>query len=421
MSRYPASPNHISAPTTRSSTPDLAPTISQDDTGRPLRLAPHVKSYSSPKSSEAEMGRFESKISRQTSGLAEKRKRSPGPGMMPKTGSPWLASDHQTLSGNRTISPVEGPSNGWDARPAGDEYYGNGYEAPRPDYGQLPAAGFTSVEQEVNQLRANLNELISLLQPFAPSAQQPRPPPPPLYLTTRFTRLSSSVHQSLSSLAPHLHTNLAPGFIPSFIPPATLLAPATITPTASTAKEPDPESSTEAQTRRKRVEVQAEEHNLDQARLEEEMSQAEREMEVIRKRRDILIARAQAAAAAGHNSVGGRPNSKLRPPATSSYSVRNGMNGSPGLGNFSALSEASEIASSRLLQHRGLGEDGPITAKSLSWVGRCHGCGIGVRDGWREGPDGPDTLCESCGGHYERLTRKKVVEPYRDSATESSA
>jgi hypothetical protein len=28
---------------------------------------------------------------------------------------------------------------------------------------------------------------------------------------------------------------------------------------------------------------------------------------------------------------------------------------------------------------------------------RCHGCGIGVTLEWRKGPDGPKSLCDSCG------------------------
>ena len=30
-------------------------------------------------------------------------------------------------------------------------------------------------------------------------------------------------------------------------------------------------------------------------------------------------------------------------------------------------------------------------------MGRCHGCGIGVTTGWRKGPDGPRSLCGTCG------------------------
>ena len=28
---------------------------------------------------------------------------------------------------------------------------------------------------------------------------------------------------------------------------------------------------------------------------------------------------------------------------------------------------------------------------------RCHGCGVGVKDAWRRGPDGPRSLCDICG------------------------
>jgi hypothetical protein len=30
-------------------------------------------------------------------------------------------------------------------------------------------------------------------------------------------------------------------------------------------------------------------------------------------------------------------------------------------------------------------------------LGRCHGCGISVTEEWRRGPDGPRSLCDSCG------------------------
>lgn len=39
--------------------------------------------------------------------------------------------------------------------------------------------------------------------------------------------------------------------------------------------------------------------------------------------------------------------------------------------------------------------------------GRCHSCNRAETPEWRRGPDGARTLCNACGLHYAKLTRKK--------------
>ncbi|GKZ98628.1 hypothetical protein AnigIFM59636_004610 [Aspergillus niger] len=43
-------------------------------------------------------------------------------------------------------------------------------------------------------------------------------------------------------------------------------------------------------------------------------------------------------------------------------------------------------------------------------TGRCHGCGRTKTPEWRRGPDGARTLCNACGLHYAKSTRKVVVD-----------
>ena len=39
-------------------------------------------------------------------------------------------------------------------------------------------------------------------------------------------------------------------------------------------------------------------------------------------------------------------------------------------------------------------------------TGRCHSCNRAETPEWRRGPDGPRTLCNACGLHYAKITRK---------------
>jgi len=43
--------------------------------------------------------------------------------------------------------------------------------------------------------------------------------------------------------------------------------------------------------------------------------------------------------------------------------------------------------------------------------GRCHSCNRAETPEWRRGPDGARTLCNACGLHYAKLTRKMGVKP----------
>lgn len=41
--------------------------------------------------------------------------------------------------------------------------------------------------------------------------------------------------------------------------------------------------------------------------------------------------------------------------------------------------------------------------------GRCHSCNRAETPEWRRGPDGARTLCNACGLHYAKLTRKNTT------------
>ncbi|CAJ0824758.1 9562_t:CDS:2 [Entrophospora sp. SA101] len=45
--------------------------------------------------------------------------------------------------------------------------------------------------------------------------------------------------------------------------------------------------------------------------------------------------------------------------------------------------------------------------KRLAPPGRCHSCNIQETPEWRRGPDGARTLCNACGLHFAKLTRKR--------------
>ncbi|CAO3613388.1 unnamed protein product [Cunninghamella echinulata] len=47
--------------------------------------------------------------------------------------------------------------------------------------------------------------------------------------------------------------------------------------------------------------------------------------------------------------------------------------------------------------------------KRANFQGRCHSCNISETPEWRRGPDGARTLCNACGLHYAKLTRKKAA------------
>lgn len=52
--------------------------------------------------------------------------------------------------------------------------------------------------------------------------------------------------------------------------------------------------------------------------------------------------------------------------------------------------------------------------------GRCHSCNRAETPEWRRGPDGARTLCNACGLHYAKLTRKQQQGAGKGSAVGSS-
>ncbi|EXJ79244.1 hypothetical protein A1O3_08745 [Capronia epimyces CBS 606.96] len=60
-------------------------------------------------------------------------------------------------------------------------------------------------------------------------------------------------------------------------------------------------------------------------------------------------------------------------------------------------------------EYRGGGFPGPEAKKRRGKAappGRCHSCNRAETPEWRRGPDGARTLCNACGLHYAKLTRK---------------
>ncbi|KAF2397836.1 GATA-domain-containing protein [Trichodelitschia bisporula] len=52
------------------------------------------------------------------------------------------------------------------------------------------------------------------------------------------------------------------------------------------------------------------------------------------------------------------------------------------------------------------GPDGKKRRGRAAPPGRCHSCNRAETPEWRRGPDGARTLCNACGLHYAKLTRK---------------
>ncbi|KAI7899348.1 uncharacterized protein BX663DRAFT_489236 [Cokeromyces recurvatus] len=66
-----------------------------------------------------------------------------------------------------------------------------------------------------------------------------------------------------------------------------------------------------------------------------------------------------------------------------------------------------QLAAEYRIQHRSNDNDG---RKRPVFQGRCHSCNISETPEWRRGPDGARTLCNACGLHYAKLSRKKKEE-----------
>jgi hypothetical protein len=61
---------------------------------------------------------------------------------------------------------------------------------------------------------------------------------------------------------------------------------------------------------------------------------------------------------------------------------------------------------------------GPDSEKRRSKAappGRCHSCNRAETPEWRRGPDGARTLCNACGLHYAKLTRRMGANKERNS------
>lgn len=293
----------------------------------------------------------------------------------------------------------------------------------------------------------HLNEIINLIKPFgkpslytlsnrinthtAPQKGQPAPEqPPPPYLSTRFARLSSVIHESLQNLSPHVHVNLSPEFVPTYQPPEKKVAAAN-----GSEKRSSPALGTAG--------AEMDGKGQTKTKTAEELAAAEKEMEIIKKRRDALIAKAQAAIARGgtpkaNNAKGGKnanktnggksnKSSPLKDNSTKSLPLFTPTSPIPRLpsllnhNNLEALTGGSEFSSSflppitttisttmadRLAQaqpviQQSFPQDSMpfsiFSQDSMAWLRRCHGCGSSVTSEWRTGPDGPDSLCDICG------------------------
>lgn len=145
------------------------------------------------------------------------------------------------------------------------------------------------------------------MEPFALSPTNPTPPPPPPFLHTRLSRLGTLVRETLASLESTSQPLLSAQF--SQLPPGNA-GP----------------------------------------------SEAEQEMELIRRRRDVLIAKAANAKRDTNTPVGKKPG---------------GMQSSGG-----------RVA---------------VAPRPRRDVWRCAGCGTTTSTEWKDGPDGPQSLCENCG------------------------
>nr|KIR83405.1 hypothetical protein I308_06298 [Cryptococcus tetragattii IND107] len=273
-----------------------------------------------------------------------------------------------------------------------------------------------NVENELAQLGMHLDEIISLIKPFASQRDQLAPEQPPPYLSTRFARLSSFIHESLQNLSPHIHLNLSPEFVPTYQPPKKKGGGSNVGDKRSSPALGTAETGTGGKGQTK-------------TKTPEELAAAEKEMEIIKKRRDALIAKTQAALARGgtpkaSNAKGGRNANKangsksnkaspLKDSSTKSFPL---FTPTPPIAplpsvlnhtSLEALTGGSELTSTFLppiattiattMSDR-LAQVQPIVQQtfpqdsmpfsifsqdSMAWLRRCHGCGSSVTSEWR--------------------------------------
>jgi hypothetical protein len=63
------------------------------------------------------------------------------------------------------------------------------------------------------------------------------------------------------------------------------------------------------------------------------------------------------------------------------------------------------------------GSDGKKRRGRAAPPGRCHSCNRAETPEWRRGPDGARTLCNACGLHYAKLTRKNTLKQSQSNGT----
>lgn len=72
------------------------------------------------------------------------------------------------------------------------------------------------------------------------------------------------------------------------------------------------------------------------------------------------------------------------------------------------------------MKNHGFGSEGKKRRGRAAPPGRCHSCNRAETPEWRRGPDGARTLCNACGLHYAKLTRKNTMKQSQGSNGGSS-
>ncbi|ORX39628.1 hypothetical protein BD324DRAFT_223620 [Kockovaella imperatae] len=220
------------------------------------------------------------------------------------------------------------------------------------------------VQRDIDDLRLHIDELIQLMRPFAATSSTTQPAQPPLYLRNHFHRMSKLISSSLYDMSDLVDPNLLPGFRPTPL-------------------------------------MQYPFHGPNGGK-----SDAEREMDVIRKRRDMLMARAAAQAKTAQHEVEQR---QQRSTSAESVSSDSGSR-SPSPASLPEPQDArindAVIGDGELESHSSHSRS-RIDPRDGTPLGRCHGCGwSGFAMAWREGPDGPKSLCEPCGVSLARAASR---------------
>lgn len=71
------------------------------------------------------------------------------------------------------------------------------------------------------------------------------------------------------------------------------------------------------------------------------------------------------------------------------------------------------------MKNHGFGSEGKKRRGRAAPPGRCHSCNRAETPEWRRGPDGARTLCNACGLHYAKLTRKQTMKQSQGSNSSS--